>query len=300
MLIENPDFVLYAQHGWADNNRELAALASHLATSNTRVIAPSLGYIQTWIKIEPLIRVIEDIATATTARYPDAPIRIIGHSMGGLIWLEVLDRHPEWWPLVHSLVLIASPVGGADLGRILDPFSIGVGIARDLGKNRRLIAERIAACIPTLVIAGDVDGGGDGIITVGSTKFRYPQFIHLLGLSHPVLRNHRLVIAAIHEFWSAARALEKGNHNALDEIIHHLRSFPGMIDAHQRDFHRAKVLMTLKDGSTIRTWKNPLGVDHVFVTSPTGQYLYGGFVGWIHEQGLYQVLEEIKQEYSTL
>lgn len=303
MSVESPNFFLYAQHGWADDNREIAALASSLATSKIRVIAPRLGYIQTWIRIEPLIRVVEEIAIATTTAYPNTPIKIIAHSMGELIWLEVLNRHPEWWPLVHSLVLLASPVGGADLGRILDPFSIGIGIAQGLGKNRRPIAEKIAAFVPTLVIAGDIDGGGDGTITVGSTKIRHAQFIRLLGLSHPVLRNHPLVVAAIRGFWARAGELEENIKHTdfdLNEVIQRLESVPGMTDAHQRDFYRAKVFMTLKDGTSIRTWKNPLGVDHIFIASPQGQYLYGGFVGWVHAEDLLQALKEIKQKYSAL
>ena len=68
----------------------------------------------------------------------------------------------------------------------------------------------------------------------------------------------------------------------------------------RQDFYRAKAFMTLKDGTTIRTWKNLMGVDHVFVSSPEGQYLYGGFVGWMHAENLLQTLKEIKRNYSPL
>jgi pimeloyl-ACP methyl ester carboxylesterase len=300
MPVENPDFVLYAQHGWADTNRAIATLAKRLATPKTLAIAPNLGYHRTWLRIKPLIRAVEKIAIATTATYPDTPMRIIGHSMGGLIWLEILNRHPEWRSRVHSLVLIASPLGGASLARIIDPFNLGIGISRDLGKNRRAMAEKIAASIPTLVIAGDLDGGDDGTIAVGSTKVRNAHFICLPGLSHPVLRNHPRVEAAIREFWIDPKTLEETMEITLiDEVIQRLESVPGMVDAHQRDFRRAKNVMKLKDGSTIRLWKNPVGVDHVFVASPDGQYLYGGFVGWIHAEALHQTLREIGQKYSA-
>ena len=53
---------------------------------------------------------------------------------------------------------IACPLGGASLVRIFDPFNLGIGISRDFEKNRRAIAEQIAASIPTLVIAGNVYG----------------------------------------------------------------------------------------------------------------------------------------------
>lgn len=69
-----------------------------------------------------------------------------------------------------------------------------------------------------------------------------------------------------------------------------------MTDAHQRDFYKATVFLECKNGVAIRLWKNPLGVDHVFVVCPKGQCLYGGFVGWLHTKDLRRVLEELKQD----
>lgn len=295
MSTEKPDFILYAQHGWADNHQAIAALAKSVASEKTEIIAPSLGYVQTWLKIETLVQTVENVASKTLTRYPDVPIQIMGHSMGGLIWLEVLNRHPEWWSLVDSLILIASPIGGADLARVFDPLGFGIGIAKDLGTNRRAIAEKIAATIPTLVIAGDVDGGSDGTITVGSTRVRHAQFVCLPGLSHEVLRNHPSVATAIREFWRQRDVLSELDPE-IDRLIQQLQSVPGMTDAHQRDFYGATVLLEHQNGITIRVWTNPLGVDHVFVACPQGQCLYGGFVGWRHSQDLHHVLEGIKQD----
>jgi hypothetical protein len=300
MSVKNPDFILFAQHGWADNRRAIADLVKRLVTPKTIAIAPSLGYFKTWLRIEPLIETVEKYAMVTLDKYPNTPMRIIGHSMGGLIWLEILNRHPEWHGRIHSLVLIASPLGGASLGRIFDPFNIGIGISRDLGKNRRAIAEQIAASIPTLVIAGNVDGGGDGTIAIGSTKVRHAHFICLPGLSHPVLRNHPRTEAAIRGFWSDPQTLEKTSElTVVDEVIQRLQSVPGMADAHQRDFHKATTAIVLKDGSSIRLWWNRVRVEHVFVASPQEEFLYGGFVGWIHVKTLQQTLKEIKQKYAA-
>ncbi|NEQ86615.1 MAG: alpha/beta hydrolase, partial [Moorea sp. SIO2I5] len=161
-MTDKPDFLLYAQHGWADTSKAIANLAQSIATSRTAIIAPDLGWFKTWLWIEPLIKQLEHIVLDTIVTYPQTPIRIIGHSMGGLIWLELLSRHQDWWSQVESLVLIGSPIGGADLARIIDPLGIGIGIAKDLGINRRQLAESIGAVIPTLVIAGDSDHGSDG------------------------------------------------------------------------------------------------------------------------------------------
>lgn len=296
-MTKTPNFILFAQHGWADGHHEIATLARTLATPNTHIITPNLGWLRTWLRIEPLIQRVEQVAIETIANYPKTPIRIIGHSMGGLIWLEVLSRHPEWWLQVHSLVLVASPVGGADLARLIDPIEIGIGIARDLGKNRRPIAELIAEVIPTLVIAGDIDNGSDGTITVETTKFSHAKFVCLPGLSHAVLKNHPRVAEIIRDFWVKPEKQIPVEPDLSTTLIQHLRSVPGMTDAHRRDFYRAKPCIIFKNGITVLSWKNPLQIDHVFVANSQGQCLYSGFVGWGHAEGLRTTLEDIKRQY---
>jgi pimeloyl-ACP methyl ester carboxylesterase len=291
-----PDFLLFVQHGWADDNRAMIALAHQLVDASTRIIAPNLGYIQTWIRIAPFIQTVEAAVQDNMEQYPDVPLKIIGHSMGGLIWLEVLHRHPEWWPNVHSIVLVASPVGGADLGRMIDPFNLGIGIASDLGQNRKPIAETIAATIPTLVIAGDYDQGSDGTVPIACTQFSHARFICLNDLSHPALRNHPLVAAVIRDFWD--------NFNIdiplqLHEIIQRIQSIPGITDGHWRGFQQAQPIITLPDGSTLRIWKNWAGIDHIFVADAAGQCLYAGFVGWLHSADLRDALREIQKEYAS-
>lgn len=193
-----PDFILYAQHGWADNNRGIAKLAQSLATPHTLVITPNLGWVNTWFKMAPLIQKVETIAIATHQKYPHTPLRIIGHSMGGLIWLDILSRYPQWD--VHSLVLIGAPVSGSRLAQILDPLNILVG--GDLAKNRVKLAEAIAQKIKTLSIAGDINGKTDGTVSIASTKFNHSQSIVLKGISHPRLKNHPFVRQTISEFWA--------------------------------------------------------------------------------------------------
>ena len=299
VVTNTPDFILFAQHGWADNSNAIAALARTVATPNTLIVAPDLGYVATWFRIQPLIQKVERTAIEIIARYPTTPIRIIGHSMGGLIWLELLNRNPEWWSSVESLVLIGSPIGGADLGRIIDPLGFGIGIARDLGLNRRQIAQTIAQVIPTLIIAGDIDGGSDGTITVGSTKFHHAAFVSLPGLPHAILKNHPTVAETIRKFWLNPEkpALTTVDQDLSRLLIERLQLVTGMTDAHLRDFYRAKPHMTFKDGIAILTWKHPLQIDHVFVANSQRECLYGGFVGLVHAKNLRQTLEEIKREY---
>ncbi len=284
------NYMLFAQHGWADNNLMMLALATDLVPPTVRVIAPSLNYGMTWLRIAPLIADVEQLATAAIRQQAHLPLRIIGHSMGGLIWLEVLHRHREWWPRVESLVLLASPVGGADLGRLIDPFGWGVGIAADLGQDRRPLATEVATAVRTLVLAGDVDGGSDGTIPVESTKVPGAQFQVLKGLNHPTLRHHPRVVEAITDFWAAVTPAQP---LTSCDLIDYLRQIPGMTDAHRRGFDHAQLYLTTADGLSLRIWYHPLAIDHVYVASSQGDCLYAGYVGWRHRQDLYQALARL-------
>jgi pimeloyl-ACP methyl ester carboxylesterase len=289
------DFILFAQHGWADTNQKISELARNLATPNTLVISPDLGWLNTWLYIEPLITKVEQIATEAIAQHPQTPIRIIGHSLGGLIWLEVLDRHRQWWPQVHSLVLVGSPVGGSDLGRRIDPFSWGIGIARDLGKNRRPMAEAIAAEIPTLSIAGDIDRGSDGTVPIAATKFRHARLICIQGLKHAAMKNHPAIASAVLNFWANPSVIPKTSNDLATEIVNVLQAIPGMTDSHPRGFAESKVWLVCQDGTTVSTCKNTLLVDCVYVADREGKCLYSGYVGWVDSAHLWQVLGELKQ-----
>jgi pimeloyl-ACP methyl ester carboxylesterase len=295
----SPDFILFAQHGWADTNHAIAQLANQLATPNTLVISPDLGYFQTWLRIEPLVQQVERMAIETVKRYPNAPIRIIGHSMGGLIWLEVLDRQPQLRSKIESFVLVGSPIGGADLARFIDPLGIGIGIARDLGINRRAIAQRLAREIPTLIIAGDIDNGSDGTITIESTRFDGAKFVLLPGIAHAALKNHFTLVDIIKDFWANRAIATITEPDFATRLIERLRSLPGMTDAHRRGFDSAQTYLTFKDGITLRTWKNALQIQHVFVSGCQEDCLWSGFVGWLHDRALQEFLVTLQKEHSS-
>ena len=289
-------FVLFAQHGWADTSQAIASLAHSIVPDQTPVLAPNLGWVRTWIRIEPLIQQVEQVATEALQQYPDHSWRIMGHSMGGLIWVEVLHRHPDWWSRIHSLVLVGSPIGGSDLGRIIDPLALGIAIAKDLGTNRREMAGAIATQIPTLVIAGDIDGGSDGTVTVECTKVPRASFVSIPNVAHAALKNHPLVGKAIQAFWQHPQIAVATANSPSQMIVHKLRQVPGITDAHYRDVHRSKTWVTLDDGSCVSTWTSPMGVPHVFVINTNGDCLYGGYVGWIHRGGLQKVLKALLAE----
>lgn len=296
-------YILFVQHGWHDTSRRVHRLGCTLADAQTEVIAPNLGLIKTWWRMEPLIVAVERIAIATQQRYPERPWRIVGHSMGGLIWLELLQRHPEWWCQIASVSLVSSPVGGADLGRIFDPFRWGIGIARDLGTDRRQIAEQLAQHIPIQTIASDYDGGSDGTVPIQCSQFRHARYTQLSGIRHDNTKDHPEVAAAIQQFWATLTpelvpTKVPTTNSTEDIIISNLHAIPGMTDAHWRDFSRATVWATLANGATLRTWRHPLGIHHVFLADSHNQCRFAGFVGWPHTQGLYTGLNRIKMNFS--
>jgi pimeloyl-ACP methyl ester carboxylesterase len=289
----NSDFILFAQHGWADTNRDICQLARSLAGENRPTYVPDLGLLNTWIAIAPLITKVEKIAAEAIDTYPDLPLRIVAHSMGGLIWLEVLARHHEWLPKVHSLVLVGSPIGGSDLGRLFDPFRIFPLIARDLGTNRRPIAEAIAAQVPTMSIVGDIGYNTDGTVPVGCSQFTYANFVRLKGLNHPTLKNHLRVALAVQEFWENPIIAKVQTDNA-SQLIAQLRSLD-LTETNTQNFQYAKVIKTYADGTKVWQWTNSLQVIHIFVSifNAGDRCIYSAYAGWLDKNKLAIALPKI-------
>ena len=290
----NPEFLLFAQHGWADTSKYIGKLASSAADSQTMVIAPSLGLVKTFIRIAPLVSQLEQIAAKAIANYPDTPIKIIGHSMGGLMWLEVLDRNPQWWHKIHSFILLGSPVGGSNIARLIDPLNIGIGTAKDLGKNRRDLAEKIARQIPTLSVASDTGMGTDGLVTVENTKFDYANWLLISGIPHSAMRYHLDMIPILQSFWKNPQLGLTPQTTSINRYIRSLRSVPGMTDTDYRDFERSQIITTLPDDLTLHTWNNPWGMNHVYLGKQQ-QCLYAGYVGLIHSWDLRRAIARIQK-----
>ena len=214
---QSPKLIVFSQHGMSDGNYEMKILAKKVAPPTSKIIAPYLGSlpsfipdrfkfsIETHFAIAPLIQKVANSAEQTFQDYPDTPARIIATSLGGVIWVEVLSRYPEWWNRIESLILLGSPIGGADLAKIISSWGFGIGMANHLSEDRRYLAEEITAVIPTLVVAGHIIGGWDLMVTVESTKIEHAHFVCLNGLNHSALRTHPRVVQAIQEFWAKPR-----------------------------------------------------------------------------------------------
>ncbi len=261
------------------------------------ICAPNLGWWRTWGEFAPLKREVERHAQTLLDRYPSATADIIGHSMGGLIWLEILADHPEWWGRVRSLVLLGCPVGGSDLARIFDPWGWLPLIAKDLGKDRRHIASKIARHIPTLAIAGDWDQGSDGTVVLGCTRFLCAHWQVIKGAYHAQLRLHPEAIAAIRTFWQNPCTTPLGADTAT-QILQCLYSL-SLTDAHPRDLKFAKAIANLREGFSLWQWTNPLQVRHIFVTDRRGAVLYAGFAGWADAGKIERAIAELIGNFGS-
>jgi hypothetical protein len=82
------------------------------------------------------------------------------------------------------------------------------------------------------------------------------------------------------------------------EAIAILENVPGITPAHHRDFKSSNPIARLRDGTAVRTWKNLLGVDHVFLADRNDRMVYGGYVGWIHSEGLSQAIDRIRKDLT--
>lgn len=91
--------------------------------------------------------------------------------------------------------------------------------------------------------------------------------------------------------------MEDGSNVTLN-VIKMLQSVPGITQANKRDVVRAIYQFTLTDGTELKTFKNPVGVDHVFLVDKDGVMVYGGYVGWIHSKGLFSMIDNIRMKYK--
>ncbi len=314
----SPKFMLFVQHGWADNANDLAGMARRWLVPNEPseyLIAPNLGWLNTWLPMEPMIRQIERTATEVWQNYPRLPWRIVAHSMGGVLWLEVLQRHPEWWSQVHSLVLIGSPVGGSHLAKLFDPLGWFPLVGRDLGRNRRMIAESIAAVIPTLSIVSNIGMDTDGLVALSSSWFRHAQYVELEGIRHSDLKYHAQVAAVIKDFWQYLPHQESVGRSLHDGITNHqtnylAKLFPSeylskwkvspdlsplceknLVELHQlpltdcdsTHYDKAATWHRLAPDLEIRVWQNQWRVTHIYLTDGD-RFVYGGYSGWKDEK----------------
>jgi hypothetical protein len=82
------------------------------------------------------------------------------------------------------------------------------------------------------------------------------------------------------------------------EAMKELNNVPGITPASSRDLKDSSNIGKLKDGTIVSRYVNPAGCEHIFLSNEHGQCIFGGWVGWIHNEGLRNKAFEICEKYS--
>lgn len=162
-------------HGLWMNSLALFPMHAHLESHGFRVTR--FGYAS--------VRKVPEHNAERLAKFvdslPDDPIHLVGHSMGGVLILQMLKKHEDL--RIRRVVLLGSPVTGSRAGRDLARTAGGRWM---LGRSLPLWSDRKAPQTPARVqvgvIAGDLPLGlgrllarlpkpNDGVVAVEETRF---------------------------------------------------------------------------------------------------------------------------------
>jgi pimeloyl-ACP methyl ester carboxylesterase len=138
----------------------------------------------------------------------------VGHSLGGLLILDMLNRHPEI--PADTVVLLGAPVRGCLAGRRLGRTRLGrwmMGASRSLWEERPARWRRDA---PLGVVAGTLPlglgralgalpGANDGVVCVEETTVDGMAARALVRLGHSMLILSRDVGALVERFLASGR-----------------------------------------------------------------------------------------------
>ncbi|WP_392532009.1 hypothetical protein [Nostoc sp. C117] len=98
--------------------------------------------------------------------------------------------------------------------------------------------------------------------------------------------------------WNTEAEIASSISQTSQQVIEILVNVPGMTMAHSRDFKRATPLFTLKDRTLVKIYINPAQVKHIFLADSNNKMIFGGYVGWIHNEKFNEAMDNIKKHFS--
>ena len=113
----------------------------------------------------------------------------------------------------------------------------------------------------------------------------------------PLLKIYEKIHYSVDE-WNTPAPVANGISSLAEEVVDALSQVDGMTQAHSRNFKRATPRFTLRDGSVLKIWQSPLSVNYVFIADCDSNMVFGGFVGWVHTDGLNDAVAAIKQKFT--
>ncbi|HEY9615096.1 hypothetical protein [Allocoleopsis sp.] len=81
------------------------------------------------------------------------------------------------------------------------------------------------------------------------------------------------------------------------QVVDKILKTPGITQCRGSHFKSATPKFKLKDGTILKTYKNSVGVNHVFLADSSGKMIFGGYVGWIYSDDLKATIAEIKETF---
>jgi pimeloyl-ACP methyl ester carboxylesterase len=155
-----------------------------------------------------------DANVEALARLAKGKAFFVGHSLGGVLVLEMLNRHPEI--KAQAAVLLGAPVRGCLAGRRLGAARLGrwmMGACRELWDERPARWTRPA---PLGVVAGTtplglgrafgrLPGSNDGVVCVDETTVEGMAGRALVAQGHSMLILSARVGDLVHRFCSSGR-----------------------------------------------------------------------------------------------
>jgi len=197
-------------HGLWMNGRESLLLRSRLTAAGFRSLV--FRYRST----EAQISDVADQLAALLCTFGSGPVHLVGHSMGGLVILETLERHdilPD-----GRVVLLGSPVQGSRAARAIASWSLGPQL---LGRLAAAELTRRQQCVwrwsrELGVIAGSRSVGmgrlfaelpapNDGTVALEETQIPGANHNVVFDVSHTGMLVSRQVAAAVIAFLHGGR-----------------------------------------------------------------------------------------------
>jgi hypothetical protein len=230
------------------------------------------------------------------------PVTLIGYSLGTQVILSALNRLAELGShgKIYNVYLLAGAVAQNDqrlqvLDQVVAGTVVNVYCRSDLVlRYIYRLAEGFAQPIGVELL------DHDGVVNLDVSDFVNGHLDYVPNLQR-ILTEVKLSIGYQEIFESslsqANETVENLDQLILKDLISILKQVPGMTNASFSDFAHATPVVRFKNNLHIRTWKNIFGVDHIFIGRDSN-CLYGGFVGWVHSEGMESALKKIKIKYS--
>jgi hypothetical protein len=81
------------------------------------------------------------------------------------------------------------------------------------------------------------------------------------------------------------------------QVIEKLFNTPGMIQSRGTKFKKATPNFKLNDGTILKTYRNSVGINYIFLADASGRMIFGGYVDWMHSENLKVTVAEIKKTF---